>query len=994
MNLDDAQADIVAQVSARRGCLLVTGGPGSGKTTALVASVAALVDGGVPLDEIVVLAHARPAAQRLRRQAMAAIGTTQAGPRITTAHGWCRWLMGAYAAPEVSQPRLLSAPEQEFRIAELLGAVEWPPELQAATGSPAFAGQVRALLTRARQLGLDPSGLAEAGLAAGRDDWVAAAKFFEVYLDVIDHEGVLDYAELVHRSRLLMLDDDVRAGLPAHTKAVLVDDFAEYDESLVALLRDIWRAGVPVTAFGDATTRILGFRGAWAGALARFADEFAGASGPAPVVELTANHRQADQAEAWLAATPGDEPALLAQRLWLAHADGVAWQQMAVIGRADGSELSHLAAALAAAGVPVRLEGEALALAEVPAVRLIMDGLWLVVARARQQDTPEQWLGVLSSPLVGLDAADLRQLARLLDDAPAEDWAGALVAALLSGDGLPLAEDAALLATGERLAAVVHAIDGLARGIGDASFSELAWGVWTLGDWPQQLRQASLDRATGALRADRDLDAVIALFDLAGGRPQARGAGGVEAMAALVRQQVVRRDRAREAEDPAGVVTVLSAYRAKGRGWPVVAVCGAVEGTWPVRGTTWSLLEPDRLYAGGQLPPATRGEMVGAQRRLFALATSRASSHLIVTGAPEASGEPAQLSRFVAEMGLEAAHWQAGALQRGGIVSPRELVGQLRAAATSAHEPPGVADSAAALLGQLADQRRADGRPLAPDADPRRWWWVGGPSVGHLADGPVRLSASNIHQLLACPRSWFLQTQAGASPPMGDAAWFGQLAHWLFQMCAVDTPPRAVIEEELRVRFGDTPLQQGWRQAALYQSLLDSLDRFEVWRDGRPGRRLLGAETSFTQLWQTDEGPVEVRGRVDRLETNDTGQLVVIDFKTSASRKPSLYDDQLGIYAIAAGRGAFSSTGAPGEAAGVAPPELVWTNVPLRAADVGCLVDEATAQVMDQQVVFDRLAQAVAIVRSERYPATPAADTCRNCVFSAGCPASVTAVAA
>jgi len=951
MILDSFQAGIVQRATRLRSCLLVTGGPGTGKTTALVAAVAGLVSGGTPLEQIVVATHARPAAQRLRRLIMAAIGVTQERPRITTIHGWCQYLLTSYGAPGALPPHLLSAPEQEFRVRELLVGTKWPNDLGQAAKSPAFAGQVRALLTRARQLGLDPSGLAASGRAAGRADWQAAAAFFEQYLDVIDREEVLDYAELVHRSRLAMVDDDIQAGVSAHTKAVFIDEFAECDESVVALLRDIWRAGVPVIAFGDPSTRILGFRGAWPGAISRFAAEFADAFGPAPVIELTHHWRQADTAEAWLADTPGDEPAMLAERLWVAHCDGVPWQHMAVIGRTDNAQI---AAGLAVAGVPVRLEGETLALADSPAVRLIIAGVQLVVDVAAGRASSSAWLDLLCSPLVGLDRMDLRNLAGT-DDA----WEDALLEdALTHRDTL----------SGTELVAAVDAIVKLADGLEAATFSELAWGIWTLGDWPARLRRASLDRGEASLRADRDLDSVIALFDLAGGRPQLTGAPGVTAIAELVGQQVVQRDRAREADDSLDVVTVLSAYRAKGRGWPVVAVCGAVEGAWPVRGSTISLLEPDRLTVDGQLPVGTRGEMVAAQRRLFTLAASRASARLIVTGAPPADGEPVRPSRFLREIGLTPSRWR----YQSPHLSPLDLVGQLRAVAQSGEEPPALVDAAAALLARLVDSRRPDGRPLAPSADPSRWWWVGGLSKGDTQENPVRLSASSIGLLLECPRRWFMQNRAGASPPMGSAAWIGQLAHWLFQECALSTPP--MIADALRDKFADTPLANTWRAPSQFQGLLDSLARFQIWRDGRPGRRLKAVETGFTQQW----GQVEIRGRIDRLEVDDAGRLVVIDFKTSPNHLPSNYDDQLGIYAVAAARGAFGDTE-------VAPPELVWPGIDK------CPVDMAKPEVIDQQRVLSRVAEAAAIVAEQRFAATPGQNVCRGCAFAQGCPASVMA---
>jgi len=929
-SLDDAQQAVVARVAGLDGCLLVSGGPGSGKTTALVASVSRLVSRGVAMPEVVVLANTRPAAQRLRRDVMTAIGATQASPHITTVHGWCRALVSQYAEPADRLPRLLSAPDQEFRIRELLDGSDWPDDLGLAAQTPQFAGQLRALLTRARQLGLDPAGLVAAGEAAGRPDWVTAGRFFDGYLDVIDGEGVLDYAELVHRTRLLMTSDAVATAVAAHAKAVLVDEYAECDESVVALLRDIWRCGVPVTVFGDVTTAVFGFRGAWPAAMKRFPGEFAGADGPAPVIELSGVYRRASRTDAWLAQSPGDEPALVADRLWQDRAAGVPWEQMAVISRVGGPDLAALADGLAAGGVPARVEGELVALAEVPAVRLLLAGLELLLALADGQDAESWWAPVLDSPLAGPDQDETRR----------------------------------------RIAA-------LAARSQTSHVGEIVWGLWTLTDWPQQLRAASLARSDGALRADRDLDGVIALFDLANAQLQWRGWSGVRQLIELVRQQVVQRDRARESADPVGVVTVLSAYRAKGRGWPVVAVTGAVDGSWPMVGVTGSLLQPERLLADGQAPPTTPGEAVAEQRRLFKLATSRASDHLIVTGAPSTAGEPVQMTRFLGDMGVTGQVWQADQAQP----TQRDLVGVLRAVAVSPTEPPGVADAAIAMLHRLRD--------VTPSADPARWWWVGGLTSGQLWEvgRPVRLAVSGVATLLACPRRWFLQQKAGASPVDNSAAWFGQVAHRLFEICATATPPDGELAGLLDAAFAEAPYAEDWRAPAKRQQMADAIGRFTVWRDGRPGRHLLGTEIDFSQQWQTSAGPVDVRGRVDRLEVADNGHLVVIDYKTSTDAKIDKHADQLGIYQLAASAGAFAQW-APGVSQ-VTLPEVVWPLVGPRRTDVGCRVDPAKLDADDGDWVLQHLAQAAAVVQSDHYDAKPGADTCRACPYTEGCPANL-----
>jgi len=936
MELDVGQRAVVEHITALAGCALVTGGPGSGKTTALVLGAAALVASGVPLSRVVVLTSSRAAAQRLRRQIVAEIGTTQVGARVTTPHGWCRSLVAQYGDAALATCRLLSAPEQDYRVRELAGGVDWPPDLRPAATTPAFAGQLRFLLARARQLGLDPGDLAAAGRAAGRDDWVGAADFFSSYLDVIDGEQVLDYAELVHRSRLLLTRSDVAAAVSAHTSAVLVDEFAECDESVVALLRDVWRAGVPVTTFGDATTAVFGFRGAWPGALKRFPDEFADAIGPAPVIALSGCWRRPAQREAWSAPTSDDETALVAQCLWQAHA-GAAWGDMAVIARSGGPALVRLARGLAAAGVPVRVEGETLALADVPAVAVLLDALRLVVDVAQGAASDGQWLGFWCSPVVGLDEMDMTRL-----------------------DGLD-----EVLAVRDGATARMHE---LAASLPACSPAEVLWGVWTLGDWPQRLRAAALAQASGAERANRDLDAVIALFDLADGLTQ-RGADGVDALTTLVRQQVVQRDRARESS-AGDAVTLLGAFQAKGRGWPVVAVTGVNEGEWPMRSVPSSLLEPERLAADGQLPPMTRGEQMRAERRLFTLATSRACRHLIVTGAGE---EP---SRFLSEISLTAQPWAGG----GEPQSAGQLVGQLRAVASAPETAPGLVDEAARVLARL--------RGVADGADPAGWWWVGGSTPGSRPlsppGRPLRLAASTVRRVLDCPRAWFLADRAGAAPVPGPQASFGLLAHALFATCAAGPVPADTVESMIAAAWPGMGFRSKWQADGRLEALRQGLERYLAWRDSRR-RRLLGTEIDFRHVWLTDAGPVEVTGRVDRLEMDEAGRLVVIDFKTSLSPRIEQHVDQMGLYCLGAASGAFEAL-APGVRA-VAEPELVWPLAVPRQTDRGCRVDPVPLT-----DVLPALGSAARVVMSERFDAI-AGPACRSCVFWAGCPALAVGVA-
>ena len=130
---------------------------------------------------------------------------------VMTFHALCYALVRRFGENDHDAPvRLLTGPEQDFRVREVLagspqtGRADWPQSVTAAFGTRAFATEVRAVIAKARQLGMDPEDVVDAGLAAGRPEWVSVGQFFDEYLDVLDAERVLDYAELVHRCRILL----------------------------------------------------------------------------------------------------------------------------------------------------------------------------------------------------------------------------------------------------------------------------------------------------------------------------------------------------------------------------------------------------------------------------------------------------------------------------------------------------------------------------------------------------------------------------------------------------------------------------------------------------------------------------------------------------------------------------------------------------------------------------------------------------------------------
>src|SRR5487761_602061 len=388
-------------VDHKGGPLLVLAGPGTGKTTTIVVAVAERIERrGIDPSRILVLTFSRKAAGELRDRITARPGRTTSAPLALTFHSYAYALVRReFVLAGDEPPRLLSAPEQLLEVRRMLrgeamdGAARWPERLRPALATRGFAEEVRDLLLRAAERGLDGRGLRQLGKHKGRDDWMAAASFLDRYAARFDLAPVpaYDYAEIVRIAAGLLGREATRQRERDAFDVVLVDEFQDSDPAQEALLQALAGDGRELIAVGDPDQSIYAFRGADVRALTEFPERFRTATGhEAPVVALqtsrrsgpillaasrrvarrlprgpggTAGHRDLRPAETPTAKHSGQvrilvadsstqEAALVADTLRRAHlADGVPWPAMAVLVRSATLQVPLLRRALTAAGV-------------------------------------------------------------------------------------------------------------------------------------------------------------------------------------------------------------------------------------------------------------------------------------------------------------------------------------------------------------------------------------------------------------------------------------------------------------------------------------------------------------------------------------------------------------------------------------------------------------------------------------------------------------------
>ncbi|MFI0729542.1 ATP-dependent helicase [Streptomyces sp. NPDC021225] len=1086
------------------GPLLVLAGPGTGKTTTLVEAVTERVRGGADPERILVLTFSRKAAVELRDRMAARLGGAR-GPQATTFHSFCYALVRAYQDMDIfADPmRLLSGPEQDVVVRELLtgqaeleregrAAVRWPDELRACLTTRGFADEVRAVLARSRELGLDPGALGDFAARQGRPDWRAAAAFLAEYLDVLDAQGVLDYAELVHRAVLLAEGPGAAAELAARYDAVFVDEYQDTDVAQLRLLRALAGGGRTLVAFGDPDQSIYAFRGADVGGILEFPRSFPRRDGrPAPVEVLTTSRRSGaallaatrlithrmpltrlpaaavrahrelaparagGRVEAYTYPTAGSELDNIADILRRAHLeDGVPWREMAVLVRAGGRSLPGVRRALTSTGVPVEVDGDDIPLRHEPAVAPLLTALRAaataalrgpagrgpvgrgapVAARGRGSAEPaglagaaaspgaaadaagatgpgpaeaavpaagldvETALTLLTSPLGGMDAADLRRLGRALREEERAAGRGVprpsdvLLAEALAEPERLVAHDPAYARGAQRLGLLLGKARELLAGGGTAE--QALWELWDGTPWPQRLERAAHRGGAAGRNADRDLDAVCALFETAA-RAEERvgGRGALNFLEEIDAQDIAADTLSRRLVRP-DAVRLMTAHRSKGLEWRLVVVAGVQEGLWPDLRRRGSLLEADRIGRDGLAEPLPAGALLAEERRLFYVAATRAQERLVVTAVKAAAEDGDQPSRFLAELGVE----PVDVTQRPRRpLSVAALVAELRATTVDPAAPDALRDAAARRLARLAALRDEDGQPLVPSAHPYRWWGLYEPTHSEVPlrdrDRPVALSGSALDQLVnTCSLQWFLGREVKADTPATAAQGFGNVVHVLADEVASGRTPAdlAVLMERLDSVWEALAFDAPWKSRQEKEQARAALERFLRWHVmERGGRTPVATEHEFDVTLEADAYLVRIRGSMDRVEADGDGRAYVVDFKTgkqSVTRDAVARHPQLAVYQLAVREGAVDGLFADGrpEPGGA---ELVQLRQGAARKEGGDTAPKVQAQEpLQGEWVGELLATAAGRVLDERFSPS-AGDHCNRCSFRGACSA-------
>ena len=924
--------------------LVVYGGPGTGKTTTLIESVVARVKDGVDPNSILILTYGRERASELRDAIALRAGTTSFDPLARTFHSLSFSILNEKLAPDNARYVLVSGAEQDLAIREMLEnphvTIPWHSELREALSTRGFAREVRDLILRATELGLDAKTLQARGLALDENYWDGVAHFWASYFGANELKSAtvgerlvrIDPSSIINEAIHLLQEDEARLShFRNRFTTVVVDEFQESDKSQRRLLQLL--APQDLLIFADPDSAIGRFRGADPDSLTQYlgdfvdqsmalTEDFRGTSAINALVNKIASGftqpskyriRKSNKGASG-ASSVGvakftsqiESASHIAYALRSAHLrEGLPWSKMAVLVRSPGSEVAALTRAFSQSGIPVSIDSAALALAENPAITPILSiaSIALKSAPLGASDWPvlEE---ILLSEFGGADALQLRQI-RLAFAALRIDHRSTtemMIDALTESTAeLPWEQITPL----KRLNDLLKICKKTMRTTKD--ITDLLWAIWENAvDYEGSKisyiwRERALAGGTRGAQADRDLDAVIQLFETAR-RFAERNVGSSPTLfiSQLMNERILS-DAITSSAAREEVVTIKTVHSAKGLEWDLVVVTGLQEGAWPNLKERGSLLGSERLVEADRSGLTSRAEIAASaatglasdERRLLYVALSRAKSRLLVTSYVDEDSLP---SRYFEEI-YEHVH---GASSEGVFTtSERDITAQALVAELRRSSMEG-SEFAARVLKTLSSSG-------VRSADPSQWIGVRNISTNQPVIDPTKsvpVSPSALTSFDDCGLKWFLE-KSGAQDGDSTAQLLGVAIHFIASQ--LFNKPDLTLEEGIAQLTEAWPVVDqnvGWVKTQQLQEATRMLTRFFEWHQANP-RTLVAVEEDFA----LQIGRAKLSGSVDRLEVDPiSGKYFIVDLKTGATVTKEAAEEhkQLAAYQLGVVAGGFA----------------------------------------------------------------------------------------
>jgi DNA helicase-2/ATP-dependent DNA helicase PcrA len=273
-------------VVATEGPVLVLAGAGTGKTRVITYRIAYLVEKGVPPGAILAVTFTNKAANVMKERTSAllrATGRDASEVWVSTFHSFCARLLRREAS-HLGLPRDFAIYDDDNQAAAVkrtlaqldLSSEDFPPR------------SVRSQISHAKNHGITPGEMESDAHKMQDKTRQQVAKIFRAYDEMLRKASALDFDDLLLRAVDLLRDHpQVRAAWNARFRYLMVDEFQDTNQAQAELVRLLAGPEKNVCVVGDEDQSIYGWRGARAGNLKRFTEDFPGTQ----IIRLEENYR-------------------------------------------------------------------------------------------------------------------------------------------------------------------------------------------------------------------------------------------------------------------------------------------------------------------------------------------------------------------------------------------------------------------------------------------------------------------------------------------------------------------------------------------------------------------------------------------------------------------------------------------------------------------------------------------------------------------------------
>jgi DNA helicase-2/ATP-dependent DNA helicase PcrA len=231
--------------------LLITAGPGTGKTHTLTHRIVRLIPSLKSNESILAITFTNKAARQMEDR-LTALGVSRSQLFVGTFHAFCLKLLRDYFEH--------TALPKDFKVA-------LPEDIN----------------------GFNKETLERIGKMKSSQLAISPDEDYKSYQRYLRQNSWIDFDDILREALLLLEDENIAGQLRRQYRYIFVDEYQDSNMVQNALLKILAREGVLLTAIGDANQSIYGFRGSRVELFRRFQEDFV----PSQILTLQENYRSA-----------------------------------------------------------------------------------------------------------------------------------------------------------------------------------------------------------------------------------------------------------------------------------------------------------------------------------------------------------------------------------------------------------------------------------------------------------------------------------------------------------------------------------------------------------------------------------------------------------------------------------------------------------------------------------------------------------------------------